>query len=160
MEMTRDRISFTFDPRDMLVSLQIGFGFVRAAVVWAILERTSGFESSSEISAPRYLKLVTVPASVFHRNFPLNVIGAVCRQFGLLSTDLHLIPLAGFVETWASSFCSSSARASLMFFQSISHNPFEKNVEKRQILYIPKSLLIYHIYKTGLTCKTVCSILS
>ena len=62
MEMTRERISFTFDPRDMLLSLQMGFSFVRAAVACAILERTSGLEPSSETTAPRYLKLVTVPS--------------------------------------------------------------------------------------------------
>ena len=37
-EMTRERISFTFDPRDMLLSLQMGFSFVRAAVACAIIE--------------------------------------------------------------------------------------------------------------------------
>ena len=36
MEITTERISFTFDPRDMLLSLQMGFSFVRAAVVCAI----------------------------------------------------------------------------------------------------------------------------
>ena len=61
MEMTRERISFTFDPRDMLLSLQMGFSFVRAAVACSILERTSGLEPSSETTAPRYLKHVTVP---------------------------------------------------------------------------------------------------
>ena len=44
MEMTRERISFTFDPRDMLLSLQMGLSFVRAAVACAVLERTSGLE--------------------------------------------------------------------------------------------------------------------
>ena len=29
---THERITFTFDPRDMLLSLQMGFSFVRAAV--------------------------------------------------------------------------------------------------------------------------------
>ena len=53
---------YTFDPRDMLLSLKIGFSFVRAAVACAILERISGFEPSSETTAPRYLKLVTVPS--------------------------------------------------------------------------------------------------
>ena len=48
MEMTRERISFTFDPRDMLLSLQMGFSFVRASVACAILERTSGLEPLSE----------------------------------------------------------------------------------------------------------------
>ena len=59
--MTRERISFTFDPRDMLLSLQMGFSFVRAAVACAILERASGLEPSAETTAVRYLKLVTVP---------------------------------------------------------------------------------------------------
>ena len=62
MEMTRKRISFTFDPRDMLVSLQMGFSFVRVAMACAILERTSGLEPSSEITTSMYLKLVTVPS--------------------------------------------------------------------------------------------------
>ena len=61
MEMTREHISFAFDPRDMLLSLQMGISFVRAAVACSILERTSGLEPSSETTAPRYLKLVTVP---------------------------------------------------------------------------------------------------
>ena len=62
MEMTRERISFTFDPRDTLLSLQRGFSFVRAVVACAILEKISGLEPSSETTAPRYLKLVTVPS--------------------------------------------------------------------------------------------------
>ena len=60
--MEMNRISFTFDPRDMLLPLQIGFSFVRAAVAGTNLERISGFEPSSETAAPRYLKLVTVPS--------------------------------------------------------------------------------------------------
>ena len=42
MEMTRERISFTFDQRDTLLFLQMGFHFVRAAVACVILERISG----------------------------------------------------------------------------------------------------------------------
>ena len=53
VEMTRERIGFTFDPRDMLLSLQMGFSFESAAVACAILERTSGLEPSSETTAPR-----------------------------------------------------------------------------------------------------------
>ena len=37
-------INFAFDPRNMLLSLHIGFSFVSAAVACAMLERTSGFE--------------------------------------------------------------------------------------------------------------------
>ena len=36
----RKHISLTFDPRDTLLSLQMGFSFVRAAVACAVLERT------------------------------------------------------------------------------------------------------------------------
>ena len=61
MEMTRERISFIFGPRDTLFSLQIGFSFVRAAVGAAILEKISGLEPLSETTDPRYLKLVIVP---------------------------------------------------------------------------------------------------
>ena len=104
MEITRERISFTFDPRDMLLSLQMGFSFIRAAVACAILERTSGLQPSSETTAPRYLKLVTVPNfcpfTFISLSLSLDAIGTVCHQFGLLRTDLHLIPCADFVVTF------------------------------------------------------------
>ena len=60
MEMARERTSFTFDPRDTLLFVQMGCSFVRAVVACAILERISGLEPSSETTAPRYLKLVTL----------------------------------------------------------------------------------------------------
>ena len=74
--------------RDMLLSLQIGFSFVRAAVACVILERTSALEPSSKTTDPRYLKLP------FYCDRLLGAIGAVCHQFGLLSTDLYVIPYA------------------------------------------------------------------
>ena len=61
IEMTKERISFTFDSRDTLLSLQIGFSFIRAAVACGILERISGLEPSSETTAPRFLKHFMVP---------------------------------------------------------------------------------------------------
>ena len=48
LDMKRERIGFTFDSRDMLLSVHVGFSFIRAAVACAIRERISGFESSSE----------------------------------------------------------------------------------------------------------------
>ena len=36
----------------------------------------------------------------FYLYLSLDAIGTVCHQFGLLCTDLHLIPCAGFVETF------------------------------------------------------------
>ena len=61
----------------------------------AIIERISGLEPSSETTAPRNVKL-----AFFYLYHSLDTIGAVCHQFGLLDTDLHLIPCAGFVETF------------------------------------------------------------
>ena len=46
--------------REILLSIQTGFSLVNAAVVCAVLESISGLEPSSGITAPRYLKLVTV----------------------------------------------------------------------------------------------------
>ena len=40
----------------------------------------------------------------FHLDFPLDATVAVCHQFGLLSTDLHLMPCAGFVQTLNNGF--------------------------------------------------------
>ena len=90
MGMTRERISFTFDPIDMLLFLQMGFSVIRAAVACAILERISCLESSSETTAPMYLKLVTAQLLPFYLYLSLDAIG----------TDLHHIPCADFVETF------------------------------------------------------------
>ena len=55
MDMTRERISSIFDPRDILLSFHIGFSFVRAAADCAILERTSVLKPPSETIAPLYM---------------------------------------------------------------------------------------------------------
>ena len=94
MEMTRERISFTFDPRDMLLSLQMGFSFVTTAMACAILEKISGLEPSSETTAPRYLKILTVLI------FCTFTFSSSWMSFDLLGIDLHLIPCEGFIETF------------------------------------------------------------
>ena len=151
--MTRERISFTFDPRDMLLSLQMGFSFVRAAVACAILERISGLEPSSETTAPRYLKLVTVPNTcpfTFISLWMPLALFVISLVFSALISILYLVQVLSRLSTRASSSCSSSARAStyvigkpqignisaayanlpIMFFKGIRHDPFEKNVEE------------------------------
>ncbi|WP_419615089.1 hypothetical protein, partial [Thiolapillus sp.] len=60
MDVTRERISHILELREMLLSIQIGFSLVNAAVACAILHSYSGLEPSSVITEPRYLKLVTV----------------------------------------------------------------------------------------------------
>ena len=52
MEMTKGRINFIYDPRDMLLSLQSRFDFVRAV----ILENISGFEPSIQTIVSRYFE--------------------------------------------------------------------------------------------------------
>ena len=49
------RISLTLEASEMFLSLHM-ISLERAAVVWAILERISGFDPSLEMIAPRYLK--------------------------------------------------------------------------------------------------------
>ena len=110
MEMTRERISFTFDPRDMLLSLQMGFSFVRAAVACAILVRTSGLEPSSETTAPRYLKLVTVPNTCpftfISPRMPLALF-VISLVFSALISILYRVQVLSRLSTRASSSCSS-----------------------------------------------------
>ena len=139
----------------MLVSLQVGFSFVRAAVACASLERTSGLEPSNKATAPRYLKLVTVPnfcllpvslsGCHWHSRFVISLV------FSALLSILYFVQVLSRLSIRASSSCSSSARASMssanykpqignisatyanlpiMFFQGIRHDPFEKNVEE------------------------------
>ena len=116
MEIIRECISFTFDPRDTLLSLQMGISFVRAAVACAILERTSGLEPSSETTAPRYLKLVTLPNfcpfTFISLWIPLALFVISLVFFALISI-LYLVQVLSRLSTRASSFCSSSARASM-----------------------------------------------
>ena len=100
MEMTRERISFTLDPRDTLLSLQMGLSFVTAAMVCAILERISGLEPSSETTAPRYLKLITVcnfcPFTFISLWMPLALF-VVSLVFSALISVLYLVQvLSGF----------------------------------------------------------------
>ena len=54
------RISLTLEASEMFLSLYIIFSLARAAVVWAILERISGFDPSFEMISPRYLKFILI----------------------------------------------------------------------------------------------------
>ena len=99
MDVTRERISRILELREILLSLQTGFSLVNAAVACAILESISGLDSSSVITEPRYLKLVTVstfcPFTLISVLMPLVLF---CHQLGLLSTDLHAVGGGGFVD--------------------------------------------------------------
>ena len=60
MEMTRDYTSFIFDPKDTFVISPNGLQLCKSCSGCAIFERISGLEPSSETTAPRDLKIVTV----------------------------------------------------------------------------------------------------
>ena len=98
MDVTREHISRILELREILLSFQTGFNLVNAAVVCAIPGSISGFESSSVITEPRYLKLVTV-SRFCQFIFCVDVTGVVCHQHGLLGTFLCAVGCGGFVET-------------------------------------------------------------
>ena len=82
MDMAGERISLILELMAMFLSFQMTFSLVSAAVVWAILESTSGLDPSSCTIAPRYLKLRTVSS------FLLSMVMSV------------MMPLALFVISW------------------------------------------------------------
>ena len=98
----------------MLLSFQIAFNFVRAAVACAVLERISGVEPSSETTAPRCLKLVTVhsfcPFTLISLWMPLALF-VTSFVFSSLISILYLVQVLSRLSARASSSCSSSARA-------------------------------------------------
>ena len=149
--MTRERISFTFDPRYMLLSPQMGFSFVRAAFARSILERISGLKLSSETTAPRYSMFISVP-SFCHFTFisllmPLALFISILVLTALISI-LYLVHVLSRLSTrlLAPAFpqldylchrkprfghvSAACANLSIMFFQSVRYDPFEKNVEE------------------------------
>ena len=52
MDVTRERISRIFELREMILSFQIGFNLVNAAVACAVLGSISSLEPSSVLTEP------------------------------------------------------------------------------------------------------------
>ena len=109
------RISLTIEASDMIFSLE------RDAVVWAILERISGFDPSLEMIAPRYLKF-----STSSRLWPFILI-SLWKPFGLfviifvLSGPISILYLVVVLSRWsirtpASSFSSPTMRGKFWLF--------------------------------------------
>ena len=87
MEMTRERISFTSDLRDVFYLSKLA----------SVCKSGNGlcsprYNLQIRATAPTYLKLMTVP-SLFPLPFSLcqDVTGGVCHQFGLHSTYVNVI---------------------------------------------------------------------
>ena len=76
------RISLILEASEMSLSFHMIFSLERAAVVWVILKRISGFDPSLEMIAPRYLKLST--PLTFYLDLSLEAIWIVCHHFCLV----------------------------------------------------------------------------
>ena len=95
MDVTRDRISRILELRKILLSFQIGFNLVNAAVVCAILDSISGLEPSSVVTeACDCLKRLSI-----YPDLCVDATGVVFHQLGILVTDIHAVGCVGFVET-------------------------------------------------------------
>ena len=93
------RIKLTLEASEMFLSLHMNFTLERAAVVWAILERISGFDPSLEMIAPRYLMFSTSSRLWPVLDLSLEAIWVVCHHFCLVWADLHFVPCGGCIET-------------------------------------------------------------
>ena len=98
------RISLTVEASEMFLSLHMIFSLERAAIVWTLLERTSGFDPSLEMIDPRYLKFSTAssvwPSGLtFYLDISLEAIWVVCHHVRLVWTNLHCIPFGGCIES-------------------------------------------------------------
>ena len=93
------RISLTLEASEMFLSLHMIFSLERAAVVWAILERISGFDPPLEMIAPRYLKFSTsstfLPFILISLWKPFRLSVVTC----LVWADLHFVPCGGSIKT-------------------------------------------------------------
>ena len=80
MDMTREHISFTFNQRYVVISLN-----------WLQL--------CMSCSGSEALEAYGIQLLPFYLALSLDDISTVCHHFDLFSTDLLLIPCVGFVET-------------------------------------------------------------
>ena len=92
--MTRERISFTFEPEDMSLSVEIDVSFGRALVGCAIIEKTFAMELSSDTTSPKVFEIgcSSQPLSFtwisFNVSFPLFVTQLV---FSALISILYIV---------------------------------------------------------------------
>ena len=95
MVVARECISCILELKELLLSFQTVFSLVNAAVVCAILESISGLESSSVITEPRYLKLMTVSSFC-----PFTLISVLMPLVLFVISLVFLVAgCGGFVET-------------------------------------------------------------
>lgn len=130
---------------EIILSFYVDFSFVRAALVWAILDITSCFMPLSDRRGPRYLKAVTVAKRFLRSLYSLYFV-----LFGLLRFDCHprfsgwwlrycirtSIPIYYLpiheCHLQSSGLClsSSSIDSTLMNCQYIRHYSFQEDIEE------------------------------
>ena len=92
MDVTRQRISRILELREILLSVQTGFSLVNAAVClcypgeYLKLGTLISYNWTQVFEACDCLKLLSV-----HFDLCVDATGVVCRQLGLLGTDLHAL---------------------------------------------------------------------
>ena len=90
MDMVKKRISLILELMATFLSFQMTFSLVTAALVWAILDSTSGLDPSFDTIAPRYLKLRTV------LSFLLSIVMSVLNLANVLQSMSPLLSHAPF----------------------------------------------------------------
>ena len=91
MDMAMECISLILELMAMFLSFQMTFSLVTAAVVWAILDSTSGLNPLSQI----FEAMDGLQFLVVYGNVSADAIGVICHQLGLLCTDLHAMCCGG-----------------------------------------------------------------
>ena len=92
-DTTKECNSPIFELRPMFLSYQMILSFVSDAIIWAILERTSGMDPSSVTMAPKYLKLWTV-SSFLPLTLMLLLMPFVLLVINLVFSALICMPYA------------------------------------------------------------------
>ena len=86
--MISERVSQTLEQFVMFLSFQIVLSLVSAAVVCAILARTSGLDPYVADDCSRVFEAL-VCFGLLSIDFDFCADAVVCHQFGLFRTDLH-----------------------------------------------------------------------
>ena len=121
------RINLTLEASEMFLSLHIIFSLERVTVVWAILDRISGFHPSLEMIAPRYLKFST-SSMTFYLDPSLEAFGLFVITFVLSGpiSVLYLVVVVSRRSTSTPASSSSSAFTTMLSVKRklvISHPP-------------------------------------
>ena len=134
------RISLTLDASEMFLSFHMIFSLERAAVVWAVLERISGFDPSLEMIAPKYLKFSTSSS---------HFLISIWKPFRLfvntfvLSGPISILYLVVFVSRWSTRTPVSSSYSAFTTMSS---------AKRKLVISRPSMLTLPSWSSTAHTC--------